>query len=268
MRLSEVLSKTHDSNDYQVEGFLGKTKTSVGKSKKIKVGKVARNYFCLKCNENRTYLSRDELTCVIVDEHMISIDCVLRCSVCNAPIELWFLVGCTDSVFSLAPDVYLVQCTERLDEIASHEKGDLEFSDLLEKAELAHSSHLGAGSVIYLRKIFEKVTFQAAHASGINIETHNHGHRPFRQILEDVDAQHPIMPSEFSRNGYRLFGDLSDVIHGDFDEEEALSKYESFRRLVIGILENIKNSEELSQAIRSLGWSSDETRSTMTGATS
>lgn len=268
MRLSDVLSKTHDSNDYQVEGFMGKKKTPVGKSKNIKVGKVARNYYCLECNENRTFSSRDELACVIVNDHLISIDCVLQCSVCDASIELWFLVGCMDSVFSLAPYVYLVQCTERLDMIASHEKGDLEFSDLLERAELAHSSHLGAGSVIYLRKIFEKVTFQAARASGIDTMARNHRRKPFRQILEDVDAHHSIIPSEFSRNGYRLFGELSDVIHGDFDEEEALSKYESFRRLVVGILDNIKNSEELLQAICSLGWDSDDTQSTMSGAAS
>lgn len=268
MRLSEVLSKTHDSNDYQVEGFLGKNRLSSGKSKNVRVGKIARNYYCFQCKANRTFLSGDQLTCVIVNEHLASIDSVLRCPVCKTTIETWFLVGCQDDIFSIAPQVYLLQCTERLTNAASHEKDGLEFSDLLERAELAHDSRLGAGSVIYLRKVFEKVTFQAARASGIDTETQNHKHKPFRQILEDVDAYHSIIPSEFSRNGYRLFGELSDVIHGDFDEEEALSKYESFRRLVVGILENIKNSEELSQAISSLGWDSDDARSTMAGATS
>lgn len=269
MRLSDVLSKTHDPNDYQVDGFLGKTRTPIGKSKSIEVGRIARNYFCFECNDNRTFLSGDELTSVIVDKHLVSIDCVLRCSVCSASVELWFLVGCVDDIFSLSPDVYLVQCTERLDGIASHEKENSEFADLLERAELAHSSRLGAGSIIYLRKIFEKVTFQVAHANGIDTEKQNHRDKPFKEIFEKFESQHSIIPAEFSRNGYRLFGDLSDVIHGEFDEEEALSKYENFRRLVVGILENVRNSRELSQAVGSLGWDSDEVETQLraTGAT-
>ena len=73
-----------------------------------------------------------------------------------------------------------------------------------------------------------------------------------------------IIPKEFSETGYRLFSELSEVVHGNSDEETSLKKYSALKRLVIGILDNvknnetlIKNSEEILQKIRELGWNDE-----------
>ena len=47
---------------------------------------------------------------------------------------------------------------------------------------------------------------------------------------------------EFSQNGYRLFRELSDIVHGDSVENYALGlvKYKALKCLVVGILDNVK----------------------------
>lgn len=78
--------------------------------------------------------------------------------------------------------------------------------------------------------------------------------KPFIQILTPVKDQCNIIPSEFAEDGYKLFGELSDVVHGDYDEDEALQKFDAFYRLVTGVLEKIKTNRELMDAIGTLGW--------------
>jgi hypothetical protein len=78
--------------------------------------------------------------------------------------------------------------------------------------------------------------------------------RPFKGVLEEVDSQCSIIPREFSENGYRLFGELSDVVHGDCDDVTGLLKYGPLYRLVVGVIENVKNNKEMMEAIGSLGW--------------
>mgnify|MGYP000037028393 CR=1 FL=1 len=73
-------------------------------------------------------------------------------------------------------------------------------------------------------------------------------------ILTPVKDQCNIIPSEFAEDGYKLFGELSDVVHGDYDEDEALQKFDAFYRLVTGVLEKIKTNRELMDAIGTLGW--------------
>jgi len=51
---------------------------------------------------------------------------------------------------------------------------------------------------------------------------------------------------------------LSDVVHSDYDEHLGLKKYDTLRRLVIGVLDNIKINRELLEAIGTLGWNADE----------
>jgi hypothetical protein len=129
-----------------------------------------------------------------------------------------------------------------------------DFSILLEKAQRAHRDGLGAGSIVYLRKIFEQITTETAKTVGISSLNQKSKRKPFKQLLEEVDLQCSIIPSEFSANGYRLFGDLSNIVHGEYDEELALSKYDSLHRLIVGILDNVRNSDELKHAIGALGW--------------
>ena len=48
----------------------------------------------------------------------------------------------------------------------------------------------------------------------------------------------------YSDNGYELFKKLSNIAHGNSDEETALRSYEPLRRLVVGVIENVKKKEE------------------------
>lgn len=45
------------------------------------------------------------------------------------------------------------------------------------------------------------------------------------------------------------------MVHGDYDEDEALQKFSAFYRLVTGIIENIKSKEEFRSAQQALGLS-------------
>jgi hypothetical protein len=256
MRLSEVLSKAPDTSKAQVEGFLGYRKVSWGQHRNIRVGKIIRNYFCLSCNEIRTFFSGDSLSCLVTGESSVSVDVALRCSACLAATEAWFLVRCDDDLFSQAPVVYLERYTENRRDMAGNGRLVTEqIDDLLERAQIAFDDHLGAGAMVYLRKIFETTTSQAADAIGIAILQRNGRRKNFRSLLEEVDTISHIIPSEFSHNGYKLFSELSEVIHGGSDEVEALRKYEPCRKLVLGIVNNIRNNQEMAQAVATLGWS-------------
>lgn len=78
MRLSDVLSKPITTDYVQIEGFLGSRKLKTGNSKKIAVGKVALNYYCNNCGDQRTFYSGEDLFCIGVNEKTISIDCVKK----------------------------------------------------------------------------------------------------------------------------------------------------------------------------------------------
>jgi hypothetical protein len=96
MRLSDVLSRPYSSEFIEIDGFLSK-KLSVGKQRKIDVGKVALNFFCVSCNDLRTFLSVSELYCIAVNVRQVSIDCVLNCAGdCGSSVVVWFLVECQD----------------------------------------------------------------------------------------------------------------------------------------------------------------------------
>jgi hypothetical protein len=116
--------------------------------------------------------------------------------------------------------------------------------------------------MIYLRKIFELITMQTAEAMGVSTQRENGKRKDFRSLLQEVDSQSRIIPVEFSENGYTLFSELSEVIHGDSDETGALAKYDPCRRLVLGIVSNIRNRDELARAIESLGWQAGAQRTT------
>lgn len=254
MRLAEVLSKSPTLEFKQVEGFLGEKVVAVGKQRKIQVGKIALNYFCKKCADARTFYSGNEIFCIGVNDQLVSIDCVLNCH-CGASVQIWFLVDCYGDISGRAPEIRILKRSEKLStDVLLDNKRYGEVSELLEKAERAQRDRLGAGAMVYLRKIFEQITIQTATASGIPCIYNNGKKKPFRNLLEEVDKQCSIIPKEFSANGYRLFGELSSIVHGEYDEELALLKYESLHRLIIGVLDNVKNNHEMIAAIGSLGW--------------
>jgi hypothetical protein len=266
MRLSEVLSKSYSPEFIEIDGFMNR-KLSVGKQQKIDIGRVALNFYCNGCNDTRTFLSGTDLYSIVVNSRQVSIDCVLSCvGGCDASVAVWFLVECQDGedtdkdrqyvnnyIYGVAPKVRILKRREKLSgkvRLVSGQYSD--YAEMLDKAVRAYRDGLGAGSMVYLRKIFEQITTQTANAVGIACVNGNGRRKPFKQLLTEVDTQRHIIPSEFSANGYDLFGELSDVVHGEHDENLALQKFEPLHRLVIGILDNVKNNHELTTAIGSL----------------
>ena len=254
MRLSDVLSKPITTDYVQIEGFLGSRKLKTVNSKKIQYVKVELN-----CGDQRTFYSGEDLFCIGVNEKTVSIDCVLECPRCGASVQMWFLLECReeDNIHNQYPYVRIAKRSEKFSEAVSlntETYGD--FTDALEKAKKAAREGFGAGSIVYLRKVFERIITQTAEAANPPIETRkaNGNLKPFIQILTPVKDQCNIIPSEFAEDGYKLFGELSDVVHGDYDEDEALQKFDAFYRLVTGVLEKIKTNRELMDAIGTLGW--------------
>lgn len=258
MRLSDVLSKPLTSRFEQVEGFLGNTQLKCGKQRKISVGIVALTYFCKNCDANLTFCSGDELFCIGINEQLVSIDCALKCPRCGELVPAWFLVESKDEACSSAPEVRVLKRTEKLTERVLLSRGQYgDFSELLEKAERAYRDELGAGSIVYLRKILERITVQTADAAGIGTKTPKGHRKAFKDLLKEVDTQRSIIPKEFSANRYTLFEELSNVLHGDYDEQLGLKKYDALHRLVVGVLDNVKNNREMMKAIGTLGWNMD-----------
>lgn len=266
MRLSELLSKAPANEEAQVERFLN-ARLAWGKHKTIEVGKVAINFKCKKCNDVRTFMSGDKLPCLGVGDRVVSIDACLKCPVCKAAIEAWFLVVSRDELDGPAPTVRLERYVDNRRGMASRVGvGAGDFDDLLERAQLAYEAQLGAGSMVYLRKIFEAITKQVADIAGIPTTRTNGSRKPFRDLLKEVDEQHHIIPPAFSSDGYKLFSELSEVVHGDSSEEVALQKYDPCRRLVIGIIRNVASDQEMKRAIDKLGWNLNRLNAPSSGA--
>ena len=240
MRLSSVLSKPPKPLFEPVDGFLMGKQGNLGQKVDLDVGTVALNYYCETCDDLRTFYSKGKLTCIFVNKNMVSIDCVLACA-CGSTVEVWFVIESENDITSLSPKVRILKRSERLSEsvrLNTTRYGDFDY--LLDKAEQAYRENLGAGSIVYLRKIFEMVTVQAAISTGIDFPKYEGGNpKNFSALLEAVDAKSSIIPPEFSKDGKRLFKELSNVVHGDFDEELGLKKFEPLHRLIIGILENV-----------------------------
>lgn len=259
MRLSEVLSNSITAKFDQVDGFLGNARLKIGKQKKVTVGAVWLTYFCKNCNSNITFLSGEDLYCIGVNDHLISIDCVVKCSRCGQAVPVWFLVESKNEIFSTVPEVRILKRTEKLSEkvlLGTERYG--EYSMWLDKADRAYHDELGAGAIVYLRKILETATIQVAEREGINILKSNGKRRPFKEILGSVEEAVHIIPPEFSADGYRLFGELSDIVHGKYDEQLGIKKYDALRRLVVGVLDKVKDAQELTEAIAALGWRVEE----------
>lgn len=195
MRLSDLLSKAPLQEEAQVEGFLGARRMPWGTHKVIEVGKVAINFKCKACGDVRTYLSGDKLSCLVVGERIVSIDACLRCPACQSAVEAWFLVVSRDDLYDQAPVVRLERYVENRRGVASRLGiGAGDFDELLERAQLAYEQQLGAGSMIYLRQIFEALTLEVAQAAHMPTRRRNGRRKPFRELLEEVrrdPSHHP-----------------------------------------------------------------------------
>lgn len=230
-----------------------------GQSVGITVGKVALNYFCKNCEDLRTFSSKNKIDVLFVDKKVISIDCILTCTVCGNSIPIWFLIECKDDITGQAPKVRILKKSEENIQIEeTNNEYYNKYIELLNKAELAFNENLGAGAIVYLRKAFEKVTMDSAEAVKIEYDKYKNGNpKNFQQLLEKVDKKCSIIPREFMANGYKLFRELSDIVHGDNNEEDGIDKFEQLYRLVVGIIENIKNHKEIMESIKKLNWEID-----------
>lgn len=259
MRLSEILSKPISNEYRQVEGFLKNLRLNCGKQRKIAIGIVGLNYHCTNCGDIRTFCSEQDLYCIGVNNRLVSIDCTLKCPQCGASIPVWFLIESEEDIWSAAPNVRILKKTEKFSsQVQPAPSVYGQFAELLDKANRAYKDELGAGAIVYLRKIFEIVTVEAANSVGITYAQYEGGNpKNFSALLEKVDEECKIIPAEFSANGRKLFKELSSVVHGDFDESKGLEKFQPFYRLVTGILDNVRSKEEFRAVIETLGWTNE-----------
>ena len=286
MRLSSRLSDKSENNG-TIESFIDWDKystspeevtddiqlISAGDFIEIQIGKIILSFYSTACKDSVSFVSPKKLHCLIISNSMISIDCQLtcmdydkdnpKCQNCNHCVQAWFLIG-VDDVFAPAPTIYVIKQNFKLPEdIKLSVETEDKFTEWLAKAEIAHKERLGAGSVIYLRSILEQITIKVGNDAGVDIYQPNGHTKPFNQVLKAVDEQCSIIPTIYSDNGYKLFQKLSEIAHGNADEETALSEYDHLRRLVVGIMDNvkkkeeeIKNNTELKKALDAIGFGS------------
>jgi hypothetical protein len=262
MRLSEVLSKAPTPVFTEVAGFLDDRPLGWGKHRKITIGNVVHNFLCRQCGELRTFASgngdRESLYALGLGETAVSIDVALKCTSCGATVETWFLVACNGDISVRQPEVRVERYMENLRDKA--DRADVPFgpfSDLVRRAQIAFEAGLGAGSMIYLRKIYEQITTEVAELAGIQTLKPNGKPRPFKEVLQEVNEARSIIPQRFSSNGYTLFEELSNVIHGDADETVALTKFKPALQLVLGVVDEVSRDTKFSNAIDELGWNAE-----------
>ena len=258
MRLGDYLSKEHSAQYEQVEKFIEGRTPPLGQPRKINIGQIACNFYCKKCDDVRTFMSSKNIQMILITNSLVSIDVRLACPVCKESVAVWFLLDVDGDVASPSPKVRLLKRNVRYTDCVFPPKGKYgKYSDALLKAEIAFREGLGAGAVVYLRKIFENITYEVANENGVNILNANGRRVTFKDILDRVCEQVDFIPQEFSEEGYKLFGELSDVVHGEFEEGEALTKYPAFVRLVLGVLDKQIDRVEMRKAKAVLGWNSD-----------
>lgn len=285
MRLSSRLSDK-DKNHGEVESFINPDKytflkeeetdeitfVSSGDIIEIQIGTINIPFYSTICKDSNSFISSKKLHCLIVNEKMVSIDCQLKCTDfdkespkcqnCNPYVQAWFLVEAND-IYVNTPDIKVIRRSFKLpDNTKLPVEMEDKYSEWLEKAEIAYEDRLGAGAIIYLRSAFEKITHEVGESAGVDIYRNNGKSKPFDQVLTAVDTQCSIIPTIYSDNGYNLFSKLSEIAHGNSNEETALNEYEALRRLVVGIIENvkrkkeeIKNNAEIQKALNDIGFS-------------
>lgn len=271
MRLSDILSKEPMKEFIAVDNFAPKNSAQIGKSYKIEVGKVFLNQKCNNCNQVHQFYSDELLYFMPINADLLSIDCRLTCQYCGkTSVPVWFLVQVEGMSLTKGKKSVNILPTAKVRLLHRHIKYSSEvepeplkykkeYSDLLIKADQAYYDQLGAGALVYLRKLYEMVTVDVAKDNGVAYQDRNGKTLNFRELLTRVNGQCSIIPQEFSANGYQLFSELSDIVHSSStDEEVGMKKYTSLRRLIVGILDNIddkRKKEELTAATRGLSWS-------------
>ena len=123
---------------------------------------------------------------------------------------------------------------------------------------MAYQEKLGAGAVIYLRKAYELIAVKSADFAGISKTDAAGKRKRFGTLLKEVDNKLNIIPKQFSENRYALFEELSNVVHGEYDEKIALLKYTSLRRLITGVIDNVISNQDFATEMENLGWNREK----------
>ena len=281
MRLSTILSEYENNELRNIESIINSDKyydpedTMADESRipvengsviEVDIGTLVMNLYCANRNDNVTYKSSIH-HCLVVNNKILSLDCILdcidctSCKECKRTIQAWFLVE-ADNIFSDKPNVRILKYNFKVPEdIKFLYETSNKYSEWFAKADYAFRERLGAGSVIYLRTIFESITRELGNLEGLEIYKTNGSLKPFVDVLAAVDEKCAIIPDLYKQDGYNLFKKLSNIAHGNASEEEALENYPQLRRLVKGIVDNInkqkeelRNNEEIKQALVKVGF--------------
>lgn len=241
----------------------------------IDIGRINLPFYSNRCNDTVMFASRRKLHCLFINEKLISIDCDMQCSdydsndqkckLCNPSVQSWFLIE-IDDIFSNFTNAIIIKKNHKLsNDIKLPIEVEDKYREWFAKADIAFKERLGAGAIVYLRSIFEKITFDVG--TEINDKIRNkHGNTinlnklTFKDLLTKVDEVYSIIPESYAKNGHELFGQLSEIAHGNSDEQTALEKYEHLRRLVKSVVDNVNskrqdiiNNIEITDALTKLG---------------
>lgn len=267
MRLSTVLSEYQNNERREVESIVDRDKyydpdeiiadenripVYNGSILNIDIGTIVIHFLCSTRKDTVIYkTSSHEIHCLVINNKMLSIDCTLDCIECSTctdcmkSIQAWFLIE-ADSIFSDKPIVRILKYNFKLPYNIKflYETPDC-YSEWFAKADYAYREGLGAGAVIYLRTIFEKLTKALGDRENIQEMYFSNGKmKPFEQILATVDSQCSIIPDLYKKDGYTLFRKLSEIAHGNTNEQTAIDNYPELRRLVQGVVDNVINKQK------------------------
>lgn len=250
MRLSDVLSNKPKIMFEPIEGFLDGKSLGRGKIKKIDIGNIRMDFFCEKCNKMQQFCLYNPIKpcsvhCIGINEKIISIDCALSCLFCNTSIPIWFLVESENDIHSLTPKVRIMKYSDKLLENVSYSQLS-KYRELFDAADKAYREGLGAGSIIYLRKIYETIVGEVVKKYHIDNDLN------FKEKLKQANNKAHIIPQGLDDRKYELFQELSNVIHGEFDDNKALDKYIALKELINSIVENIQTADRLKTLRRTL----------------
>jgi hypothetical protein len=237
---------------------------------------VTADLLCYKCNKIKTFMgkaySRYDLGCKymiennslnensyqpfishneddetledMIDERALAVDdsiiAQLRCPTCGSSVYICYYIEYNNK-FEQDSDMYRVhkigeypnQDINRFNPIQKYSTDFPNEYKLMISAEKAFSIGLGSGSIIYLRKAYESLLYGILDENNISRPTQ------FRQALEKADEVAHIVPLELKDRAYGLFGEMSDLIHGEAEDEQCLEKYELLRDVFRLLLDEI-----------------------------
>lgn len=256
MRLSNVLSKDPSKKFWEIEEFLSQKVLKRGLQRKIDIGNIALEFFCEECDSMRTFRSQKASYCMGIDKKLVTVNSLLGCVQCEKnEVLVWFLVEGNEDLHESSPSVRIVKRGVKLfGGVKYGQESYNELSELLYKAETCFFDEMGVGAVIYLRVILERVIYQVADTLEIATKRTNGRYKGFRNILEEVDSMQSIIPPQFREERYKLFEEMSEIVHGRSTEEQALNKFRHLKELVNGILKTVEINQTTSEAIEQLGW--------------